>query len=244
MVALQVAENYFTQALEFCPDDATVTLQRDLADRFLKSQEAFAKAQWDTVITELDLVFREQPDYAQGAARQTLYEAYIARGKAESAKGVYEAALADFQQAAVIAEQDPESVQRLFEAQHKVAAAQGDLGNYEQAVLLYRSAIDRSGLETRARADNPDLAALLDQANGYADARNYRLAASAYREAVERSNETYQTVTHVVQLGEYLTFLAAKYKTTVTAIAQLNNIPDPNRVIAGQELLIPILPGE
>jgi hypothetical protein len=30
----------------------------------------------------------------------------------------------------------------------------------------------------------------------------------------------------------------------VTAIAQVNNIPDPNRVIAGQELLIPILPGD
>jgi tetratricopeptide (TPR) repeat protein len=244
IVALQVAENYFNQALEFCPDDETVTLQRDLADRFLKSQEAYARADWDTVIGELDLVFREDPGYAQGAARQTLYEAYIARGKAESARGVYEAALADFQQAAVIAEQDPSSVQRLFEAQHKVAASQSDLGNYEDAVLLYRSAIDRSGLETRAREDNPDLAALLDQANGYTDARNFRLAAAAYREAVERSTETYLTVTHVVQLGEYLTFLAAKYQTTVTAIAQVNNIPDPNRVIAGQELLIPILPSD
>jgi LysM repeat protein len=96
----------------------------------------------------------------------------------------------------------------------------------------------------RAREDKPDLAALLDQANGYVDGRNYSLAAAAYREAVERSTETYLTVTHVVQLGEYLTFLAAKYQTTVTAIAQVNNIPDPNRVIAGQELLIPILPGE
>jgi tetratricopeptide (TPR) repeat protein len=244
IVALEVAENYFNQALEFCPDDDTIALQRDLAANFLSSQEAFTRAEWDTVIAELDLVFREEPDYAEGAARQTLYEAYIARGKAQSAKGIYEAALADFQQAAVIAEQDPGSVQRLFEAQHRVAAAQSDLGNYEEAVLLYRSAIDRSGLALRVEENNPELVVLLDQADGYADARNFRLAAAAYREAVERSTETYQTVTHVVQLGEYLTFLAAKYQTTVSAIAQVNNIPDPNRVIAGQELLIPILPGE
>lgn len=48
--------------------------------------------------------------------------------------------------------------------------------------------------------------------------------------------------THVVQPGETLQIIAARYGTTWGAIAAANNITDPNRIYVGQRLVIPAGP--
>jgi LysM repeat protein len=44
---------------------------------------------------------------------------------------------------------------------------------------------------------------------------------------------------HVVQPGEYVSLIARRYGVTPQAILRANNIPDPNYIEVGQELLIP-----
>ena len=44
---------------------------------------------------------------------------------------------------------------------------------------------------------------------------------------------------HVVKSGEYLSAIAAKYKTTVEAIVELNKLSNANVIYPGQKLLIP-----
>ncbi len=44
---------------------------------------------------------------------------------------------------------------------------------------------------------------------------------------------------HVVRAGEHLTGIARRYGTTIDAIVQLNRIANPNRIFAGQQLLVP-----
>lgn len=48
-----------------------------------------------------------------------------------------------------------------------------------------------------------------------------------------------QTVIYVVRSGDTLYSIARRFGTTVQAIAQLNNISNPSRIFAGQQLLIP-----
>lgn len=48
-----------------------------------------------------------------------------------------------------------------------------------------------------------------------------------------------QSTQHTVQRGETLVILASRYGTTWQAIASLNNLTNPNRIYAGQVLLIP-----
>ena len=44
--------------------------------------------------------------------------------------------------------------------------------------------------------------------------------------------------THLIQPGETLSEIAARYGTTVQALAQLNGIADPDYILAGSELRI------
>jgi murein DD-endopeptidase MepM/ murein hydrolase activator NlpD len=48
-----------------------------------------------------------------------------------------------------------------------------------------------------------------------------------------------QTVTHVVQPGETLAGIALRYNTTAWAVAQANDLSNPNVILVGQRLVIP-----
>lgn len=239
--ALANAEAYFNKALELRPDDPEVITQQSLAESYLRAQDDFSQGRWTDVISELEYVYVEDRDYASGTARQTLYEAYMARGDSFMVIGEYESGLADFQQAALLAEQDPESKVRLYEAQTHMAEAQGALGNYEAAVQIYRTAIDDANLAEADLEDRQELIAQLERGDSYADRRNYRSAFREYREAGRRVMFLLPNVTYVVQSGDYLTSLASRYHTTVDAIAQANGLDFTKKITIGQELVIPVL---
>ena len=239
--ALRIAESYFRKALAIRPQDPDVKTERELAGLYLKAQDDFAAGQWSDVITALEIVYTQDRNYAQGTARQTLYEAYVARGDAGMAAGDYAPALSDYQRALTLAEQGKEAVLRLYEANLKAGEAEAAQDNYEAGVNYYRTAIELGGLRTRAE-ENPALAAALQEADEYVEKNNFTVALERYRRAVRTADETQATVTHVVQAGEYLTLLASRYRSTVRAIALANGIDNPNRIIEGQELIIPVLP--
>jgi tetratricopeptide (TPR) repeat protein len=258
--ALEIAESYFRKALALRPQDPEVKSERELAHLYLKAQKDFTEGLWSEVISGLEIINAENPDYALGTARQTLYEAYIARGDAWMAKGEYETATDDYQRASVLAKQDPEAVLRLFEAHLKIAEVEGTLGNFETAVFHYRTAIEISNLKTRALGDNAAQAALLIEAEDTAEEGNFGLAYEqyrkalgiipgnyclsygAYQEALSIANSRGRMITHEVQAGEYLTMLANRYRSTVCAIVVANDLSDPDVIFLGQELLIPVLP--
>jgi tetratricopeptide (TPR) repeat protein len=187
-------------------------------------------------------VLSEDPGYAKGAARQTLYEAYVARGDSAMAIGDFDSALEDFQRAAVIANEDPSSKGRLYEIQMRIAEAQGLLGDYDPAVRLYQSAIEMADLRARANQYSSAMAEALRTAEEYAAQGNMREAFRYYREAATWANQVFDVVVHVVTSDDYLSQLALDYNSTVNLIATANNLANPNIIIPGQELLIPILP--
>lgn len=258
--ALEIAESYFRKALALRPQDPEVKSERELAHLYLKAQNDFNHGLWSEVISGLEVINTENPDYALGTARQTLYEAYVSRGDARMSKGEYESATLDYQRASVLAKQDPEAVLRLFEAHLKIAEVEGAQGNFENAVFHYRTAIELSELKSRALRDNAAQAAFLLEAESTAEEGNFGVAYEQYRKALGivpgnicLSFGTYQEalsiaygrermVTHEVQPGEYLTMLANRYRSTVCAIVVANELDNPDLIYLGQELLIPVLP--
>jgi tetratricopeptide (TPR) repeat protein len=258
--ALETAEGYFRKALALRPQDPEVKAERELAYLYLKAQRDFNEGLWGEVISGMEIINAEKPDYALGTARQTLYEAYIARGDAWMAKGVYQDAMVDYQRASVLAKQDPEAILRMYEAHLKIAEVEGVQGNFETAVFHYRTAIDLSGLRDRLLLTNSIQSASLLKAENSAEEGNFGVAYEEYRKAlgiipgnaclsfgpyqdalsIARSSE--RIITHEVQLGEYLTMLANRYRSTVCAIVVANELSDPDVIFEGQVLLIPVRP--
>jgi tetratricopeptide (TPR) repeat protein len=258
--ALEIAERYFRKALALRPQNPEVKSERELAHLYLKAQNDFNESLWGEVIAGLEIVNSERPNYALGTARQTLYEAYVARGDAWMEKGEYDLATEDFQRATVLASQDPDAKLRLYEAHLKIAEVEGTQGNYETAVFHYRTAIDLGDLKDSLSSGNPIQAAAFLEAETAAEEGSFGVAYEEYRRALGiipgnacLSIGAYQdafnvallrqrVTTHVVEGGEYLTMLANRYHSTVCAIVVVNELLDPNVIYPGQELQIPVLP--
>jgi len=240
--ALATADEYYFKALELLPNNAEVLQQRKLSHQYIEAQLDFDKQRWNEVIDKLEGVIADAPEYASGTARQTLFEAYIYRGDQGMLTGDYESALSDFQRASVLAEQDENARLRLFTAQIRVAEAMGALLNYEDAVLIYRSAIDSVELSQEDVAQRPDLEARLRQADNYVQGRSYRSAYRIYREQSKKILFIFPQVMHTVVSGDYLTQLASQYDTTVEAILAANSLSSAQKITAGQELIIPVQP--
>jgi tetratricopeptide (TPR) repeat protein len=242
LAALNIAEQYLGKALAIKPEDPTIRQQFEMAQRYVAAQDEYVLGSWDGVITNLEFVVGLDPEYAKGTTRQTLYEAYIARGNESIVKGDFELALSDYERSAVLAEQDTESKIRLYEAQIKVAEAHGLLGNYEQAVLIYRAAIELADLSNANISELGDVNTRLDQAERYANGRNFRTSYRLFKEAAKSVLLVFPKVTHIVQEGEYLTQLANRYNTTVEAILSSSGYTSAKVIIVGQELKIPVEP--
>jgi tetratricopeptide (TPR) repeat protein len=258
--ALEIAEKYFRKALALRPQDPDVKSERELAHLYLKAQNDFNQGLWGEVISGLEIINIERPDYALGTARQTLYEAYKSRGDVWMEKGDYELATEDYQRASLLASQDPEAKLRLYEAHLKIAEVEGTQGNFETAVFHYRTAIDLGDLRNTLLNGNAIQATAFAEAEkaaeegGFSTAyEEYRralgiipgnacLSIGTYQEAVNIAIARERMVTHIVEAGEYLTMLANRYRSTVCAIVVANELSDPDVIILGQELLIPVLP--
>lgn len=110
----QVAEalSQFSEALKLRPVDAEALNERHLAEIYLA---ALNSEDQDDVISLLEAIYDEQPDYAGTEAAQLLYTTLVARADSWLQSGDEAAAVADYQVAAQLLVDDPS------EAQEKLA---------------------------------------------------------------------------------------------------------------------------
>ena len=241
--ALEVASLYLNKARELDPANSQIALQSELANRYLSALNSFRSLLWTSVITDLEYVYSFDTEYASGTARQTLYDSYIIRGDTRLASGDFELALDDFRRAIELAgEMGETGVLSVYEGQLKIAFTLGLVFDYEGAVLMYQNAVNTGDLRNRLATTEPGFVASIDAANQLAQSSSFRLSYIRYRDAFEQNELLYsEFVTHVVREGEYLSQIARIYQSSIQAIVKANSITDPNRIVAGDELIIPIL---
>ena len=239
--ALKIADGYFAIAQSIHPDNVTIAQERTMTQAFLLAQNEFYIKNWEGVISNLKPIYEIEPDYAGGTARQTFYDAYILLGDYHLDSGKPQLALEDYQNAVAIAELRPDAQMRLFESMVKIGDVMGVIGNYQAAVDQYRSATNLANINEIVMS-NRKLVEPLREAEEFVRQGKYKKAYSLYNETMEEIVAYLDTVTHVVESGDYLTKLANYYKSTTSAILIANNIGDPNDISTGKRIIIPVIP--
>jgi tetratricopeptide (TPR) repeat protein len=241
--AQQAAQQYLSKALEIRPNDPDILTQFQMAQAYIQAVGYFSNSKWDSVIDQLEFVVGQQAGYANGTALQTLYDAYILRGSDFITSGEYLSALSDFQRAAVLATQLPDSEPLTFEAQTMIAEAQGLLNKYQEAVQIYQDALSTVGLRDRIYAMQDTLTETLTYAEHSASAGDYQTAFYAYRKVINGRVGAYnQTTVVTIKNGDYLSMLAHRYNTTVAAILEANKMNNQPKLTPDTQLIIPTLP--
>ena len=238
---LQKVDEYLAAAQSLRPDDEKLKAQREMARAFVLAQDDFIRGNLDAAIEKLTFVHGQDAGFANGTARQALYDSYILRGDVLLRAGKTQRALEDYQAAVVIAELTPESRFRLFEAQKKIGDVMGIIGNPQGAIFQYRAALNQANLTESVILD-PELALAVANAEQFISRGNFPHAYTLYHGAMEMVATKFKTLTHVVEEGDYLAKLANMYNTTVSAILQANDLSDPGQLEIGERIIIPIIP--
>jgi tetratricopeptide (TPR) repeat protein len=241
LASLKVANSYYDLAFDLKPGDPDVARERLLTTSYLKAQQSFLEDDWDTVINNLETVFQRDKDFANGTTRQTLYEAYMKRGRKLMTNGEYESAIEDYQRAAEIADESSETKIQVYWSLIEMADIYGILGEYQKADSIYSHAVEWIGLRDILQTDHPDMVVLLDEADRYAGIEYFRTAYRLYNRVLPAEELIYSTEFYDVAEGDYLTNIARKYKTTVQAILSANDLTNPGEIKTGQRILVPIL---
>jgi tetratricopeptide (TPR) repeat protein len=239
--ALQSAEELFNEALRLRPNDEDIVNQVDIGRKYLQAIQEFEKGNWNFVIGNLESVYTDDPEYADGTARQALYEAYMGRGEAFLVSGDFYSALTDFQRAAVIALQSPDSLLRLLQAQMRVAEVKGLLGEYEEAVRVFETAADQVQMRSLAQEQDVKLERQILSAQKLADLGDYRSSYQQYREIMRNLYTLFSLSEYMVQEGDYLPSIARRFNTTIEAMASANKLDNVRELQPGQRLVIPSL---
>jgi tetratricopeptide (TPR) repeat protein len=242
LTALRAAQEYFVKALELRPDDANVLIKFQMAQNYLAAIDAYSKSAWEDVIAYMGEVVAQDPDYAEGTARQAMYEALISRGDNNTAAGEFLLALEDYQRAAILARQMPDSTTGEFESQTRIAEAKGLLGDYLEAVLIYQAALETAGLRELILYSDTTLASDLRSAEAYVSQFDYRTAFNLYRKVMVDWVTAMDSEVYAVQAGDYLPMLARRYNTTVSAILAANGLTAQIPLEPNTELTIPTTP--
>ncbi len=241
--ALTTAEQYLAKAVDLVPGDQSIRIQHDLAIEYLKAMDSFTAAGWDDVITMLEDVIKNDPNYAAHTAAQGLYEAYMARARNSLAAGIFDSSLVDLQRAVEVARLIPDAIMQEFEGQRWIADVYGLQGKYEEAVGVYRIAVQLSDFGILVQKSKPELTDSLNNASVLADAGKYKESYFAYRDILNQSGDVYGRVNYTVSAGDYLPQIARKYNTTVQSILDANNV-QATTALNRQILVIPILPNK
>lgn len=241
LAALEQAKVFLSKAVSLVPDDQAIRSQYELAVKYLQAIDSFESAGWDVVIERLEDVILVDPNFADHTAAQALYEAYMARARRSLAAGLFEAALEDLQRAVQVAGLLPSAIMQQFESTRWIADVYGLQGKYEEAVAVYRLAVELSDFGRLIQQTKPELGNSLLMATTYADSGKYREAYIAFRDVLGQSINLYGRTSYTVVEGDYLAQIAKKYNTTVQAILEANNL-QATTALNRQILIIPFFP--
>ncbi len=106
MASIEAALQDFEAGLAICRDDQSLSVQRGYASSFLLALKAYASEEWDEVIHDLTPALAAESDYANSNARHLLYVAFVKRGDTRLQAGDSAGALADYESAVAMDEND------------------------------------------------------------------------------------------------------------------------------------------
>ena len=193
---------------------------------------------WSQAIMNLNQIVSIKPDYANGNARQLLYEAYYAIGKQYYSVGLYLDARSNLEQAEILAFDVSKNKLQLYQVQMALGDTLSKMEDYENAASYYRYAFNMVGVYSKAPVSSSlyNLVSTGDELLGQGD---FQQAVDSYQSAGKEIAQIYTIQVYEAPDGTTLPFFAAEHDSTTEAIIIINKLSQNMTITFGRELTVP-----
>lgn len=240
VTSVDKAISYMREAASIDPANGDLRYDLQNAENYQIAYKNFMRENWEGVIDLLNQLPAQEPDYANGNARELLFNAYYELGKRYDSLGLYLDALRNFEKAENLAWSDTQNLLKLFQVQTIIGTTYGQLNDFRSAASYYQYALNAIQADERL-IDYPDLAAKLDQAYDLNFYGKYEESFNTFNEVLDEIDVLYAETTIDIDDGVCLALFAGENLSTVDAIIAFNNLPESMVITFGRELLVPII---
>lgn len=233
---------FLTNASQLNPQMTSYKVDIENANKYLSSLKAFDDEKWDLAISGFEDLAKFNGSYPNSLVKVRLYESYIAKGDKLFRGGFYMDARISYENAEMIAWQDPENAMRLFSVQMRLGDTIGRIGDYKNSLSYYMYAFNAIKAKSKLNKDSTLLLSI-QTAETLNSSGKFDEGYTVIQGSINKINELYELQTVEARSGDNLVYLADKYHSTLTAILQSNKVAFPV-IISTQQLVIPYLPVE
>jgi tetratricopeptide (TPR) repeat protein len=236
--SISEAVSHLREAVNIRGESSSLNDDLNLAESYNLAFTSFIDSNWEKAIFQLKYITNIDSNYANGNAAVLLYESYFALGKRYDSLGLYFDALSVFQQAEIIAWEDPDNLMKLFQVQVMLGDLYGQVKDFYNAISYYQYALNAIQVNKRI-TDLPSLAAKFTEANNLAALRKYEESFVAFQEALQEIDVVFSVTEKDIGAGICLAFFASENLSTIDAVVEANNLPATMVFTFRQNLRVP-----
>ncbi len=233
------AANYLKKAANLNPKNAVLQSEVEKITQYQIGLQYYLAMEYEPAIQQLTNLLNTDDAYANGLAKQLLYEAHVGRGKYYFRVGLYLDARREFEAAENLV-WDTDNLMNLFMVEIDLAETLGKLQDYQNAASYYKYAVEAVNYSQRAVANPSFVSNLISAVQLYADG-SYTDSFELFKSTLADKQALFTEQEVNLNNGTCLAFVAQKYHSTVEVILARNGLSSQTIATSDETYYIPTM---
>jgi tetratricopeptide (TPR) repeat protein len=231
------ALDYIKKSYNLDPSNTALQIEVNKMTLYQAGFQYFVEQDWTSAIQQLKALYTLDNNYANGLARQLLFESYIGRGQQNYNVGFYGDARLQFEAAEALVWNDG-NMANLYVARVELAKTLGKLGLFQDGVEYFLYAVQSiSYLQFSSTA--PDAVAKIADAENFNAVGDYEAAFKVLADVLSSDPFQFQITVQGLQ-GQCISMIAAQYHSSAQMIIRANHLTQQTILESSQQLVIPV----
>lgn len=239
LATVNQAANYLKKAANLNPNNTVLQSEVEKISQYQIGLQYYLAMEYEPAIQQLTSLLNTDDAYANGLAKQLLYEAHVGRGKYYFRVGLYLDARREFEAAENLV-WDTDNLMDLFMVEIDLAETLGKLQDYQNAASYYKYAVEAVNYSQRAMANPTFVSNLISAVQLYADG-SYSESFDLFKSTLADKQALFTEQEVNLSNGTCLAFVAQKYHSTVEVILARNGLSSQTIATSDETYIIPTM---
>lgn len=238
-VTVNQAVNYLKKASNLNPSNSILQTQLDKINLYQIGFSDYLEMNWPAAIDNLQKLVNLDDSFANGYAKQLLYESHMGRGASYYSVGLYLDARLEYEAAENLV-WDQNNLMTLFMTEVELGKTLGKIKDYKDAASYFKYTFETVNYVSRASAQ-PGFVTSAAAAIQFFNNNQFQESYEAFLAILPDIGFLFTEKEINAQIGTCLALVAAQNNSSVQAIVERNNLSRQTLITSDQQLIIPMM---
>lgn len=238
-VTVNQAVNYLKKASNLNPTNTVLQTQLDKIGLYQIGFSDYIEMNWPAAIDNLQKLVNLDESFANGYAKQLLYESHMGRGASYYSVGLYLDARLEFEAAENLV-WDQNNLMTLFMTEVELGKTLGKIKDFKDSASYFKYTFETVDYANRASAQPTFVNKVAAAIQAYNN-NQFQDSYEAFLAVLPDIGFLFTEKTINAQTGTCLALVAAQNNSSVQAVVDRNNLSRQTLITSDQQLIIPMM---